>query len=197
MVSDAKPVVICNPDGCPVDCARMNDKAFRKSLENGALWIVHPSSGKVLPYAEPAENATQGCTVVAEDGWYRAVLAQDVPHNGTGTTSSPVQTTAGHTASSHTAFPQEADLEVVTRLIQVIRKRKETMPEGSYTTYLFHHGVSKIRKKTGEEAVELILAETPEEAAGEAADLLYHLLVLLESLEIPLQDVLSILEERA
>ena len=55
------------------------------------------------------------------------------------------------------------------------------MPEGSYTTHLFSTGRDKIRKKIGEEAVEVILAATNEELRSEAADLIYHLMVLLEA----------------
>ena len=87
--------------------------------------------------------------------------------------------------------------EVLEGLIGVIQDRKKTLPEGSYTSYLFTSGTSKIRKKTGEEAVELILAEGKEEVSSEAADLIYHMLVLLEALEIPFDDVVRELENRS
>ena len=73
------------------------------------------------------------------------------------------------------------------------------MPEGSYTTYLFTEGVDKILKKVGEESAEVIIAaknRNPEELKWESADLLYHLLVLLQEQELPLQEVLSVLKER-
>ena len=85
---------------------------------------------------------------------------------------------------------------VFSHLIDIIRDRKENRPEGSYTTYLFNSGESKIRKKTGEEAIELVLATTAEETASEAADLIYHLLVLLEELDIPFDQVIRELENR-
>jgi len=67
-------------------------------------------------------------------------------------------------------------------LYQLILDRKEEMPEGSYTTYLFEEGIDKILKKVGEEAAEVIIAaknEPDEELIYESADLVYHMLVLL------------------
>jgi phosphoribosyl-ATP pyrophosphohydrolase len=81
-------------------------------------------------------------------------------------------------------------------LEQTILERKASLPEGSYTTHLFSSGEEKIRKKTGEEAVELILARSSGEVAYEAADLIYHLLVLLAELDIPLEAVLRELSSR-
>ncbi|MFP4198755.1 MAG: bifunctional phosphoribosyl-AMP cyclohydrolase/phosphoribosyl-ATP diphosphatase HisIE [Halanaerobium sp.] len=79
----------------------------------------------------------------------------------------------------------EADFEaekVVDFLYDLILSRKEEMPEGSYTTYLFEEGIDKILKKVGEESAEVIIAsknEPDDELIYEAADLVYHMLVLL------------------
>ena len=70
------------------------------------------------------------------------------------------------------------------------------MPEGSYTTHLFEKGEEKIRKKTGEEAIELLLARERSDIVYEAADLIYHMMVLLEVKEIPIGEVLGELESR-
>lgn len=91
------------------------------------------------------------------------------------------------------------DAEFLYELEEIIRKRKVDMPENSYTTYLFTEGVDKICKKVGEEAAEVIIAaknREPVELKWESADLLYHLLVLLQEQELPLQDVLAVLKER-
>ncbi|MBI9104235.1 MAG: phosphoribosyl-ATP diphosphatase [Spirochaetales bacterium] len=85
---------------------------------------------------------------------------------------------------------------ILPRLAGVIAKRHEDMPEGSYTTHLFKSGADKIRKKLGEEAVEVILAREKKDVVYESADLIYHLLVLLESLDVPLNDVFKELESR-
>ncbi len=75
--------------------------------------------------------------------------------------------------------------------------RKREMPEGSYTTHLFESGPAKIRKKTGEEAVELILAESPEDITCETADLIYHLFVLLTEEGIDFDHIIAELDTRA
>jgi phosphoribosyl-ATP pyrophosphohydrolase len=85
---------------------------------------------------------------------------------------------------------------VLSQLQAVIRDRHRDMPEGSYTTHLFSKGADKIRKKTGEEAVEVILARSGAELTSEAADLIYHLMVLLESQDLGIQDVVAVLRER-
>lgn len=77
-------------------------------------------------------------------------------------------------------------------LAEVIAERRQTMPAGSYTAYLFSQGLDKIGKKVAEEAAETIIAAKnadPEEIRREAADLLYHLLVLLAATGVDLADV--------
>lgn len=86
--------------------------------------------------------------------------------------------------------------QVLFQLEQLIRSRKQTMPEGSYTTHLFSKGEEKIRKKAGEEAIELLLAKTDQELVSESADFLYHLLVLLVEKSIPFQQVIDELASR-
>ncbi len=71
---------------------------------------------------------------------------------------------------------------VLDALWTTIQSRKETLPEGSYTAFLFQKGENEILKKVGEEAVEVILAakgEGNDRVVYESADLMYHLLVLL------------------
>ncbi len=88
-------------------------------------------------------------------------------------------------------------VDTLTALRDVIERRKRELPEGSYTSYLFKAGADKIRKKTGEEAVELLLARERTDVVAESADLIYHLLVLLAELGIGLDEVLAELEKRS
>ena len=84
-------------------------------------------------------------------------------------------------------------------LQDLIHKRKMEMPPDSYTTRLFEKGMNKIAQKVGEEAVELVIEAmdvNDELLLNEAADLMYHLLVLLSAREKDIRDVLTILEER-
>ena len=86
---------------------------------------------------------------------------------------------------------------ILERLEHVIRDRRRTLPEGSYTAALFRTGDAAIRRKVGEEAIEVITAADGAELAAECADLIYHLLVLLVAAEVPLDEVLRILATRA
>ncbi|ABO50859.1 phosphoribosyl-ATP pyrophosphatase / phosphoribosyl-AMP cyclohydrolase [Desulforamulus reducens MI-1] len=88
--------------------------------------------------------------------------------------------------------------EIIQQLFQVILSRKEDRPEGSYTTYLFEKGVDKICKKIGEEAAEVIIGakNSQEELTYEAADLIYHLLVLLANQGVSTQEVYRELAKR-
>ena len=89
--------------------------------------------------------------------------------------------------------------DVISRLAGIIRERRQSATDASYTRQLLDGGPAKAAKKLGEEATETVMAalvESDERLANEAADLIYHLLVLLESRNVPLADVLSELERR-
>ena len=86
---------------------------------------------------------------------------------------------------------------ILERLEEVIRERRRALPERSYTAGLFRAGDAVIRRKVGEEAIEVITASGGAELAAESADLIYHLLVLLAAAEVPLEKVLRILAARA
>lgn len=92
-----------------------------------------------------------------------------------------------------------ANLNFLLQLEQVIAARKAESDEASYTAKLFRAGPARIAQKVGEEGVELALAsvtETREKVVSEAADLLYHMLVLLNSRESRLAEVVAELERR-
>lgn len=90
-------------------------------------------------------------------------------------------------------------MDILSTLYDTITKRRENPAEGSYTAYLFREGTDKILKKCGEETAELIVAAKngePGQIVGEASDLLYHLLVLLNQQNVPLSDVYAELQRR-
>ena len=77
-------------------------------------------------------------------------------------------------------------------LMGLLKGRKELMPEGSYTTYLFQKGIDKILKKVGEENTEVIIAakaDDKKETIYEIADLCYHVMVLMTEMGISLEEV--------
>lgn len=89
--------------------------------------------------------------------------------------------------------------DTLTRLAATIAARRTASADSSYTRQLLDAGPARCAKKLGEEAVETVIAalgESEAALASEAADLMYHLLVLLESRGVPLNDVLGVLEAR-
>ncbi len=89
--------------------------------------------------------------------------------------------------------------DVLMRLAALISSRRLALADNSYTRQLLNAGPETCARKLGEEAIETVIAGIGNDAAAlqaEAADLLYHLLVLLESRSISLGDVLTVLERR-
>ncbi|MFP4201954.1 MAG: bifunctional phosphoribosyl-AMP cyclohydrolase/phosphoribosyl-ATP diphosphatase HisIE [Candidatus Acetothermia bacterium] len=87
-------------------------------------------------------------------------------------------------------------LNVLKELEELVRSRNESRPEDSYTAELFRKGSGNIRRKVGEEAVEVVVSSNRQELISETADLLYHLLVLLRDQGVELAEVMAKLEER-
>ncbi len=88
---------------------------------------------------------------------------------------------------------------ILYELYDIISDRKEKMPEGSYTAYLFDKGLDKILKKVGEENAEVIIAaknREKSEVVYEVSDLIYHLLVLLVEQGVDLGDIFAELKSR-
>lgn len=84
-------------------------------------------------------------------------------------------------------------------LIELIQSREKLRPEGSYISQLFESGINRCAQKVGEEAVETVIAATIKDSTqliNESADLLFHLLVLLETCQVSFYDLLGCLEER-
>lgn len=91
-----------------------------------------------------------------------------------------------------TSAGEDPGAHLLTRLAATIAERAAARPARSYTVELLDRGVPRISQKVGEEAVEVVVAanvEDPERLASEAADLLYHLLVLLQARGVPLDAV--------
>ena len=103
-----------------------------------------------------------------------------------------------HTGST-SCFQEETPKGFLYELEKVIEQRITENPEGSYTAKLFSRGVNKVAQKVGEEAVELVI-ESKDNNIGlfrnEAADLLYHFLILLKTKDLKLQDIEEVLKER-
>ena len=94
---------------------------------------------------------------------------------------------------------EQNPLLFLTELQDFINRRHEEMPEGSYTTKLFKDGVNRMAQKVGEEALETVIEATngsDEKLVYEASDMLYHLIVLLTSKGMRIEDVAAELAKR-
>lgn len=105
-----------------------------------------------------------------------------------------------HTGAD-TCFKEDNEnhVQFINYLESIIKDRKENPSDKSYTTSLFQKGINKVAQKVGEEAIELVIEakdDNEELFLGEAADLLFHYLVLLEAKDIPLQKVIDLLKKR-
>lgn len=170
--------------------AYMNKESYEKTLETKETWFYSRSRQALWHKGETSGN-TQAVKGIRYDCDQDALLVLVEP-------SGP----ACHTGS-YSCFTKEQTEEqaadrfgIMNELERVIAERQAEMPEGAYTTYLFREGVDKILKKVGEEASEVIIAaknRDHEELKWEAADLLYHLLVLLREQSLPLDDVLDVI----
>ena len=179
-MKDLMTLIILDSGKNITDVVQTNEKGFKKSIENKILWFIHRETGRLIPYGDVSEGMKISEIRKGKD-WIEAVTEGDSapgkPENGR-------EITGAH-------IP-----DVIERLGKTIKERSEKLPEGSYTTHLFKSGLSKIRKKTGEEAVELILAENADEIIYESADLIYHMMVLFQAEGIEFSNVLSELEKR-
>ncbi|MFQ0971752.1 MULTISPECIES: bifunctional phosphoribosyl-AMP cyclohydrolase/phosphoribosyl-ATP diphosphatase HisIE [unclassified Gilliamella] len=104
-----------------------------------------------------------------------------------------------HTGSTSCFASTKTQWGFLFELEQIIAGRKNADPKSSYTAKLYHDGTKRIAQKVGEEGVETALAATvhdSEELKNESADLIYHLLVLLQDQNLSLQDVIGILKAR-
>lgn len=175
--------------------AWMNESALRVTLREGKatfwsrsrheLWQKGETSGHHLTVTELRADCDRDTLLL------RAVPHGPVCHTGSATCfvdDEPVATMGG-----------ASTLEFLSELEQVIAARAADNPQVSYTARLLEDGVSRVAQKVGEEGVELALAAVggePSAIIGEAADLLYHLLVLLRSRQLTLAQVVQQLEQR-
>lgn len=147
------------------------------SRTKNRLWTKGEESGNFLLVEEILEDCDRDTLLI------RATPTGPVCHTG-----------------SDTCFDEEnSEDSFLQELQELIHTRKKEMPEASYTTSLFEKGINKIAQKVGEEAVELVIEakdENDDLFLNEAADLVYHLLVLLSAKGKDLREVSALLEQR-
>jgi phosphoribosyl-AMP cyclohydrolase / phosphoribosyl-ATP pyrophosphohydrolase len=158
------------------------------SRSRRTLWRKGETSGHVQHVREIRLDC-DGDTVL-----YRVDQEGPACHTGTRTCFSTVRGPDGQTLGG-----EDPGAHPLARLAGVIARRAAERAEGSYTVKLLERGVAKVSQKVGEEAVEVVVAANTEDdarLAAESADLLYHLLVLLQARGVGFDAVLQELEAR-
>ena len=166
----------------------MDQDALAKTLETEKVTFFSRSKQRLWTKGETSGN-TLDLVSVASDCDQDSLLVLANPNGPTCHTGVESCWFDGSTP----AFTFLADLE------RVLAARKDADPKSSYTASLYNKGIKRIAQKVGEEGVETALAATvhdKEELKNEAADLLYHLTVLLQASDMSLNDALEVLRER-
>lgn len=166
----------------------MNEEAYLKTIAEKRVTFFSRSKNRLWTKGETSENYLEVVNIRV-DCDQDTILIQANPEGPT-----------CHTGAD-TCFnePNQDNAAWLDYLKHVIRSRKNETAEKSYTASLFQKGTHKIAQKVGEEAVELVieaLMKNDDLFKGEAADLLFHLLVLLEDRGIGLEEVIKLLQER-
>ncbi|MEO1436942.1 MAG: bifunctional phosphoribosyl-AMP cyclohydrolase/phosphoribosyl-ATP diphosphatase HisIE [Bacteroidota bacterium] len=165
----------------------MNAEAYEKTKREGRVTFFSRSKNRLWTKGETSGNFLEVVSIF-EDCDEDTLLIKVHPvgpvcHTGADTCFDEVNQGIGFLAHLET----------------IIQDRKANPQEGSYTNRLFEKGINKIAQKVGEEAVELVIEAKDDNRdlfKGEAADLLYHLLVLLTEKEIPMVEIVDLLQER-
>ncbi len=177
--------------------AYANREAVEKTLQTGEAHFYSRSRNALWRKGETSGNTQRVVEVRLDcDGdalLYRVDPAGPACHTGERTCFFTTLSEEGGTSVGE----QPHLGHTLTRLTGTIKERHGEMPEGSYTAKLFTRGAGYIGQKVGEEAVEVVVAALENDrVAEETADLLYHLLVLLEERGVPTEEVARILDER-
>ena len=192
------PAVVQDADtGQVLMLAYLNAEAWAKTQVEGRVTFYSRSRQRLWTKGETSGNFLRVVSlhVDCDADTVLILVRPDGPACHRGTTSCFEHTVPGLVVAPVAPVGLLAGLE---RLIQGRRDHPEQAP-GSYTASLFASGLPKIAQKVGEEAVETVIdavAGHRDTLPGEAADLLFHLLVLLVAADVPLVEVLAVLQSR-
>jgi phosphoribosyl-ATP pyrophosphohydrolase/phosphoribosyl-AMP cyclohydrolase len=167
----------------------MNEEALRITRESGKVTFFSRTKGRLWTKGEESGNFLHVAEILS-DCDNDTLLIRVYP-------AGPVCHTGTDTCWNEENKPD--DLQFLSRLQDLIEKRKSEMPEGSYTTSLFRGGTAKIAQKVGEEAVETVIGAITNDDQNflyEGADLLYHLMVLLSQKGYRIEDLALELKKR-
>lgn len=166
----------------------MNEEALRQTVDTGKVTFFSRTKGRLWTKGEQSGNFLH-VKSIRQDCDHDTLLIKAEPCG-------PVCHTGADTCFGE---KNEDDFLFIQYLQDFIEKRKNEMPEGSYTTTLFRSGVNRMAQKVGEEAVETVIEATngtDDRLIYEASDLLYHLIVLLTSKGYRIEDLARELKKR-
>ena len=167
-----------------------NEDALQATMDTGKLTFYSRSKNRLWTKGEESGNFLDVVSM-ALDCDKDTILAKVKPHG-------PVCHTGTDTCWAEANPPSE--LQFIEKLEHVIEDRKKRFnAENSYVASLFAKGINKIAQKVGEEAVEMVIESKDDNAdlfLGEAADLLFHYLILLQAKGYKIESVLKILKDR-
>ncbi|WP_448518354.1 bifunctional phosphoribosyl-AMP cyclohydrolase/phosphoribosyl-ATP diphosphatase HisIE [Rhodoflexus sp.] len=166
----------------------MNEEAYQKTLAEKTVTFFSRSKNRLWTKGETSGNFLHVVDMIL-DCDRDTLLIKARPQGPT-----------CHTGAD-TCFDEsnKSNVLFIEHLKHIIRNRKDASPDSSYTAKLFAKGINKIAQKVGEEAVELVIEAKDNNKdlfLGEAADLLFHYLVLLEAKSIDLNEVIDVLRQR-
>ncbi|MCH2215359.1 MAG: bifunctional phosphoribosyl-AMP cyclohydrolase/phosphoribosyl-ATP diphosphatase HisIE [Flavobacteriales bacterium] len=164
----------------------MNQEALERTLDTGLVTFFSRSKNRLWTKGETSGNHLK-LVSMKEDCDNDTILVQAIPvgptcHKG-----------------DDTCFGNSPAKGFIYELESIIEEKKGQSPEESYTSYLFEKGINKIAQKVGEEAIEVVIEAKDDDVdlfKGEAADLLYHFLVLLKAKNLQLSDIEQVLKHR-
>lgn len=168
----------------------MNPAALKQTLDSGKVTFFSRSKQRLWTKGESSGH-TLKLVSIDSDCDADSLLVLAMPQGPT--------CHVGTESCWHDNSANSPQLSFLYELEQVIQSREGADPQSSYTASLFAKGVKRIAQKVGEEGVESALAAMAgdkEELANEAADLMFHLLVLLRSQKLELNDVIQVLKQR-
>ncbi|WP_278379961.1 bifunctional phosphoribosyl-AMP cyclohydrolase/phosphoribosyl-ATP diphosphatase HisIE [Chryseobacterium arthrosphaerae] len=164
----------------------MNEEAFEKTKREGMVTFFSRSKNRLWTKGEESGNFLT-VKSIAVDCDQDTVLIKAVPKN-----------VVCHTGS-FSCFGEKESKGFLYELEEKIGQRIDTKAEGSYTYSLYQKGINKVAQKVGEEAVELVIEAKDDDEnlfKNEAADLLYHFLILLKAKGFSLEEIEKVLQNR-
>ena len=172
--------------------AYMNEESLNITMEQKKTCFFSRSRGQLWLKGETSGNYQHVVSITADCD--RDALVVEVEKDG------PACHTGTESCFNDKIYINEDKNEFsLDGLYDLLLGRKETLPEGSYTTYLFKKGIDKILKKVGEECTEVIIAGKANDKAEtiyEVADLCYHVMVMMVEMGISLDDIRRELSSR-